>query len=177
MNEILGVPAHPLFVHLPVVLLPLAMVGVVIMLVRPGSRRSLLVPTALVGLAGAAGALMATISGDWLEDRVRETAAIENHADLGEMARNFAVAFAVMLIVWAARELLSSRSSEATGAFGRLLSPAWVGTVAVAGSLLFGTLTTVWIVRAGHTGAESAWDGKLDGPQAAPVDGEYDEER
>jgi len=173
MNEIFGIPAHPLFVHLPVVLLPLAMVGVLVMAVRPGSRATLLLPAAFVGLTGAIGALMATMSGEWLEDRLRETAAIENHADLGEMARNFAIAFAVMLAIWAARELLSARSTEPTGRVARLLSPAWVGTVAVAGSLLFGTLTTVWIVRAGHTGAESAWQGKLDGPQAAPAEDGY----
>ena len=35
MDTFFGIPAHPLFVHIPAVLIPLAAVGVVIMLVRP----------------------------------------------------------------------------------------------------------------------------------------------
>ena len=35
MNSISGLPAHPLLVHLPVVAIPLAALGVVTMLVKP----------------------------------------------------------------------------------------------------------------------------------------------
>ena len=35
MKTFLGLPAHPLFVHLPAVLVPLATIGVIILAVRP----------------------------------------------------------------------------------------------------------------------------------------------
>ncbi|MEY4069352.1 MAG: hypothetical protein RLZZ332_1688, partial [Actinomycetota bacterium] len=35
MDTLGGIPSHPLFVHLPAVLIPLATLGVILMVVRP----------------------------------------------------------------------------------------------------------------------------------------------
>lgn len=174
MNEVFGLPAHPLLVHVPVVLIPLSLVGAVAMAVRPGWRQSLSIPTALIACAGALGAILASGSGEWLQERVTESGLIRDHGELGEMARNLAILTAIALVTWAARELLVERGWLGDNVIGRLLSPKWVGTAAIVGSLLFGTLATVWVVRAGHTGAKAAWQDKpLKAPEAGE-DGERD---
>jgi hypothetical protein len=165
MNEVFGLPAHPLLVHVPVVLLPLALIGVVLILIRPQWKSALLVPTAVLGGAGAIGAILASQAGEWLQERVPETALIDQHQQLGEMARNLSILFAGALFVWVVRELLIDRGILKDSSLGKLLtpllSPKWIGAAAAAGALIFGSLTTVWVVRAGHTGAKAAWKGRV----------------
>lgn len=172
MTEIFGIPAHPLMVHLPVVLIPLCLAGTVLMLVRPSWRGALLVPVAVLAAIGALGAILASNSGEWLIERVKESPQLHDHEELGEMARNFAIVFAAALFIWALRELTVGRGMFATTPLPRWLSPKWVGTAAVVGSFLFGSLATVWTVRAGHTGAKAAWKGKV-GPPTERVGDRY----
>jgi uncharacterized membrane protein len=167
MNEIFGVPAHPLFVHIPVVLIPLALLCTLLMAVRPSLRKPLLIPTAAIGGAGAVGAILASQAGEWLQERVRESQSVHDHAQLGEMARNTAILFAGALFVWALRQVVVERSLLSNLPLKTLLSPTWVAGVAMAGALLFGSASTFFTVRAGHTGAKAAWDGRLSAPRAS----------
>jgi uncharacterized membrane protein len=72
IDQILGLPAHPLLVHIPVVLVPLATVGAVLVAVKASWRRSLAVVVAVLAVGGAVGVLLATQSGEALEERVEE---------------------------------------------------------------------------------------------------------
>ena len=161
MNTVFGLPAHPLIVHIPVVLIPLSLVGVLLMLVKPKWRSSLLVPTAVLAIVGAAGAILASQAGEWLQERVPESQLIEQHQQLGEMSRNLAILFAGAMFVWALRELADTRGWFRGTALSRLLNARWVGIASVAGALIFGSLATVWVARAGHTGAKAAWHGRV----------------
>lgn len=59
MDSIFGIPAHPLFVHIPVVLIPLAAVGVVIMVIRPTWWERYKWATLAVAGVGMVGAIIA----------------------------------------------------------------------------------------------------------------------
>jgi hypothetical protein len=170
MNEVFGLPAHPLIVHAPVVLLPLALLGVILCLVRPQWRASLIVPTAVIGIIGAGGAILASQSGEWLQARVAETAQVHDHQQLGEMARNLSILFAGSLFVWALREMVETRGWFKDGFVAKLVAPRWIGIAATIGVVLFGTLTTAWVIQAGHSGAKAAWKGKLQAPHAVQGD-------
>lgn len=165
MNEVFGLPAHPLIVHAPVVLLPLALVGVLVMIVRPSWRTSLLWPTIIIGCIGAVGAILASQSGEWLVARVPESQTVHDHQQLGEMARNLSILFAGMLCLWGLRWLVVERGFFSSTPLPKLLSPKWAATAIVALTALFGVLTTVWVVQAGHSGAKAAWKGKLQPPR------------
>jgi len=169
MNTFFGLPAHPLLVHVPVVLIPLALVGVVLMLVRPQWRSALLIPTTAVAMAGAAGAILASQAGEWLQERVPESHLIHDHAELGEMSRNMAILFAGAMFVWALRELVTTRGWFGGTAFARLLSARWVAIAALVGAVVFGLLSTVWVARAGHTGAKAAWHGRVSSAPSSEV--------
>jgi len=165
MNEIFGVPAHPLFVHIPVVLIPLSLLCTVLMAFVPKLRKSLLIPTAALGAAGAVGAFFASEAGEWLQERVPESQLIRDHAQFGEMTRNTAILFAGALLVWAVRQLITEHQRFSNVPFSRLLAPSWVAVAALSGALLFGSMSTYFAVRAGHTGGKAAWKDRLSPPR------------
>lgn len=165
MNEILGLPAHPLIVHAPVVLIPLALLGVLAMLARPSLRDSLLWPTIIIGCIGAVGAILASKTGEWLVPRVPENQTVHDHQQLGEMARNLSILFAGMLCLWGLHRLVVERGWFSRTPLRGILQPRWVATAIVSLTVLFGVLTTAWVVQAGHSGAKAAWKGKLQPPR------------
>lgn len=165
MNEVFGLPAHPLIVHVPVVLLPLAFLGAILCVAVPRWRPALIHPTVVLGIIGGFGAILATQSGEWLQERVRESAAVEHHQELGEMARNLAILFGASLFVWGLRDLVVLRGRFAGAFLEGLLRPRWIGIAATVAVLGFGTLTTVWVVQAGHSGAKAVWKGRTLTPQ------------
>lgn len=151
-----GLPAHPLLVHLPVVVIPLALGGAVLALAI-GRWRSWLAPlTAAFAALGLVGVQLAVMSGEGLEELTGEggEAAIERHAELAEQARPLVLLFVLAaggaaLLVHLLRREGDPPARAAT--LRKLLAPV------LALSVLTGVLSTVWIYRTGHSGAESVW--------------------
>lgn len=164
LKTISGIPMHPLIVHLPVVLVPLALVGAVLALARPSWRHWSLPVVATLAAGSLVGVQLAIMSGEGLEELSGEKeAAIERHAQLAEQARPLVLLFllvaaAAALAWWLAQrgaaegadDTARTRAATAT----RLLVPL------CALSVLTGALATVWVYRTGHTGAESVWKGE-----------------
>ena len=82
-----------------------------------------------------------------------------------ERERNLSILFAGSLFVWALRDLVETRGWFKDSFIADLVKPKWIGTAATVGVLLFGGLTTAWVVQAGHSGAKAAWKGKLQAPR------------
>lgn len=154
-GSIFGVPAHPLFVHVPVVLTPLALIAALAMF-RTEWRKTLAWVTAALAGVAALGAQLAVGSGEELEERVEESRALEMHVELGEVTRTLIVVFFIVAVVLLAYLYFSAR----TGATGGTIATAL--TVAV---VLSGTLATIWVARAGHQGAQVTWDDIGTGPE------------
>jgi uncharacterized membrane protein len=117
IDELFGLPAHPLLVHVPVVIIPLALL-VALVALWPRARRGAALAAAALALVGAVGTVLAAGSGEELEDDVRETELVEEHAEQGEQVELPALAFAVLAIagtgaVEAARR--RRRDAEGTG--------------------------------------------------------------
>lgn len=154
IDQVLGLPAHPLLVHAPLVLIPLVLAAALVLLVRPAWRERGAAPLAAFAVVVAGLAVLAAGSGEPLEHRVRETALVERHAELGEQLRTIAIALAALTVAWAAALRLQDRLPRASRLLAAL--PAIV--------VLTATLATVWDVRTGHAGAEAAWDDSADRP-------------
>lgn len=152
MNTFFGIPAHPLFVHLPVVLIPLASIAVVAMLIRPKWWDQFKWATLLVAGVGAFGAIISTGSGEQLEESVEGTASrklLHAHAEAGESARTMSVIFfvilltAIVIVPW----IKNRRAS----------TPRWLASV-VSALLVLSAFAASWtIYDAGHSGAKSVW--------------------
>lgn len=168
MDLIDGTPAHPLFVHLPVVLIPVALIGAVLMLARPQWRRASWVVVALAGL-GFLGAILAEESGESLERRVQESEAVEEHAEQGEIVPPIAGLFFLTTVGVAGADFMSRRKTAANASSAdpaNSAGPAMAGnkdtlrmasTVLAVASVLTGAGAAYVTYAAGHSGAQSAW--------------------
>ena len=166
-DTILGLPVHPLAVHVPVVLLPLAALAILALVVVPRWRRPLAWPTLGLLLVGAVGAFVAKESGEALADRLGGPGA---HEDWG--SRLFLAAIALLLVggLWLVlvRRGQGVRSAGGQGAAGPPRSPGSglhtvLGVLASAVSVAVIGLSVV----TGHSGAEAAWKDRLEEARSA----------
>lgn len=147
-----SLPLHPLVVHVPIVLLPAAAIGTIILAVKPSLVTRWGLALAIVAGVGFIGALASTETGESLEHTRRESgerisSALHDHAELGEQART--LAFGLFLII-AAMWFLDR--------FEFSWKRSWMTpTLRIAGVLV--AVATAFITyRTGHTGASSVWD-------------------
>jgi hypothetical protein len=81
LNDLFGIPAHPLVVHAAVVLLPIAAIGTVIVAAVPQARRHYAPVVFGVALLATIAVGLAQQSGESLEQRVTENALVEEHTE------------------------------------------------------------------------------------------------
>ncbi|AQP48957.1 hypothetical protein BW730_17080 [Tessaracoccus aquimaris] len=138
-----GLPLHPLLVHLPVVLLPLAAVLILGLVVRPSWRPRYGIAALGVLVLGAGGAVLAKLSGDALAARVGIPATHEN------WGTTLMIVSLVYLALGGGWLLWTRRAEVATGAQNL------AGVVVAALSVAVVVLT----VLTGHSGATAVWGG------------------
>ncbi|MGI9616165.1 MAG: DUF2231 domain-containing protein [Acidimicrobiales bacterium] len=163
MLESIGeLPSHPLFVHAPVVLMPLLALFAVALLARPSWRRrvGLALPLLSVGLAIAT--FLARESGEELKDLLGDFAP---NTDKHESLANTALVMIVVLLVMSTAMVVADRWVRRGG-------PAWVSQAAIVLlglSVVFAGLATIWMFRAGHEGARLVWKGTVQSMAVLPM--------
>ena len=141
--EINGLPAHPLLVHLVVVLLPLTCLAGILVSVWPAAQRKLTFLVPLGAIVGAASVPVVTRAGEDLARKLGNPPFIEQHQEYGDMVLPWAAAFAVLTV---AQYLYLRRGDN------RVVRLALAAFVVVAAA---GTVTLV--VLAGDSGAQAVW--------------------
>jgi uncharacterized membrane protein len=156
VTKFAGLPAHPLFVHLPVVLLPLVAMGAIAMAVSPRVRDR--IGWIVLGLAVVAGlsTQLAIGSGEALVDSVQRSSALDRHIDIAESIRPlalllFLVALGVMLLDRRARSAWPFRQRAAR------IFPAWMTTGLVVLTVVASVATCARLYQIGDTGAKATW--------------------
>lgn len=150
IEELFGLPAHPLFVHAAVVLLPLAAVATFVCAAVPRARRGYAFAAFGLALVATIAVGLAQGSGEELEDEVDETELVEEHTGQGERVLPWALAVTVAAAAVAATPALARRRPS--------VPARTVTAVVVAISLLAGAGATWTIVEVGHSGAKATWD-------------------
>ncbi len=161
LDTVAGLPIHPLVVHATVVIVPAAALAVALAALWPRFRRWAGVGP--LALAAVAVVLVpgSTQSGESLEERVGESALVEQHAQLGDQL----LPWVLVLAVAAAAIVLLDRRSEGRAPFSARPGVPVARPLAVAVTVLalVGALgTSVQVIRIGHSGAEAAWSGLVD---------------
>jgi len=154
ITTVMGIPAHPLMVHVPVVLVPLCAIAAILM-IWPSWRAR--IGWVAVVLSGAALLFtqLAIDSGQGLEESVKETRLLEQHTEMGEAGRPwvfllFVGLLAVMLLgIWLKRRAAQSGATLAP-------NPSAVMVVAIITALV-GIMASYQIYRIGHSGAKATW--------------------
>lgn len=137
-------PAHPLVVHAPVVLIPLVAIGALFMAIRPRLSKRFGVLVAVGSWVALVTSMAARITG---EDFARTVPISSEHVNYGNVQPIFAVVLAVAVtVLW-----LVDR-----GIPGNRRRPLWVRAWAVA-TVVAAVLSVWWTVLTGHSGAESVW--------------------
>jgi hypothetical protein len=159
VTDILGLPAHPLFAHIPVVLIPLAALGVVLMCWRKLRDRIGWFVAGILVVAGIATQLAIT-AGKNLRPYVPETQLVRNHVHMGENVRPwlllmFLCVVGVLLIDRAmAKRVVAGTSASGEQGRDRLKIGS---TVLLALALVFSAMSVYWIVKIGHSGSKAVW--------------------
>lgn len=142
-----GLPIHPLVVHGVVVLLPLAILGTLLIAVRPRWRTPYGFLVVAAALAATAMIPVATSSGESLEERVGDPG---EHAELGDQLLFFALA---LLVTSALLVFLQWRGERRNVESASNRPVAIAAVVAVVAALACG----VQVYRVGDSGARAAW--------------------
>jgi hypothetical protein len=162
MTSIMGLPAHPLFAHIPVVLIPLAALGAIAMCWPSVRDRIGWVVVGIVFVAGISTQL-AIMAGQNLEEYVRETKLVRDHVEMGESIRPwvllmFLALLAVMVVAHLARRASGTGAGSDAAAAKTRDRLKYAGVAALVLGLLFSAIATVSIIRIGHSGSKAVWE-------------------
>ena len=151
LKTLFGLPAHPLLVHVPVVLIPLVAIGAVAIVAVPTWRPVL--GWVLVALAGASlvGVQLAMGSGEALEEHVARSYWLHRHTDLADSMRPLALVLFVLMLAFVLVDRRRRSSAASTGVAHRATPVLAVLLV------LGGAVATARIVQVGHYGAKASW--------------------
>ena len=162
-DEFFGVPTHPLAVHAPVVLVPIAAVVAVVLAVRNDWRQRVawLMPAAVFVLV--AMLFVARESGEAVAEADNVFGDITEHQDLADTTFVLSIVWFSLTVAVAVRDRMVSRDSAATALSADVVATSprdTIATMLAVVAALAAVVTTIWLVRTGHAGAESRW--KLD---------------
>ena len=152
-----GIPAHPLLVHIPVLMIPLALVLTLLAFYQPARTAALWGATgsAFVGLIGC---FLASGSGEALQNAVQRSALLREHTEAGDMVAAFAAPFFIVLLVALVIELSRQDAVpfvKSVSMAKRASASALTGVMAL--SVVLGAVASWKTYDAGHSGAKSAW--------------------
>ncbi|HXY64903.1 MAG TPA: DUF2231 domain-containing protein [Mycobacterium sp.] len=153
MSEINGLPAHVLFVHFIVVLVPLTALLVILCALWPAARRGLVWPTVILAAVIAALTPITINAGEWLIDlKGNPTPILSEHAARGEWMSYFSAALLVVAIAILVLHVRERRQDTR-----RVLTR----TVVAIAALAVGISSMIQVYRVGDAGSQSVWGGQI----------------
>jgi hypothetical protein len=179
INDLAGLPAHPLLLHIPVILVPILAVAAVALMLRPDWRLRYGLALAILALISLASTVLTVGAGEAFR-RARESAVaglsgrlpqgipappgggqsgLNLHAQLGVQLRVIMFVFVAVILAIVIADAIRGRDDHQgrLGRFAALVERPGLNRairVAVAG---LAVLAVVWVVRTGHEGAKLAW--------------------
>jgi uncharacterized membrane protein len=153
LNSLFGLPAHPLLVHVPVVLIPLGALGALLML-SPRLRRTIGWWVCGIVLVAGVATQLAISSGQSLEEYVKESSLVRDHTRIGENIRPWLLLMFLALVgVMLVERSMRRRNDQTDGL--RALRVALV-TLSIL-SIVFAGVSVYWVYRIGHSGSKAVW--------------------
>jgi drug/metabolite transporter (DMT)-like permease len=155
-DSLFGLPAHPLVVHIAVVMVPLAAVGTVVMAFWAAARRRIGWIVVALAFVAFVGCFLAGESGGALQDSVSQTAAVDAHVSMGGggTLAGFAVFLGAAGIMVVDLLLRRRTAREQASLPLQKQAPMIVGILAV----LLALFGSVRIIQIGHSGAKATWE-------------------
>jgi uncharacterized membrane protein len=165
-----GLPAHPLFVHVPVVLIPTTVVvGVVFMFKREWFSRYG-IALAVVSIVAMSSIFLTMQAGAALRAALhlqgQAAKLISEHSHAAHILAIVYVLFTATLIVTFAAQRISGGMPTGLGIVDDLLSPRWMVTGLRVLLVLLSIGAGYMCFRTGDLGAKAVWEGRIQAAQA-----------
>jgi uncharacterized membrane protein len=160
-----GLPAHPLFVHVPVVLIPTTIVAAIVFVARREWFQRYGIALALVSIVAMSSIFLTMQAGAALRAALhlqgRAAELISQHSHAAHILAIVYVAFTATLIVTFAAQRISGGMPTGLGVVDRMLSPRPVSTALGVVLVLLAIGAGYMTFRTGDLGAKAVWAGRL----------------
>jgi uncharacterized membrane protein len=164
-----GLPAHPLFVHVPVVLIPTTVVVAVVFMVKPAWFSRYGIALALVSIVAMSSIFLTMQAGAALRAALHlqgpAAVLISQHAQAAHILAYIYVAFTATLIVSFAACRISGGMPTGLAPLDRLLASRSVFTALRVALIVLSMAAGYMVYRTGTLGAKAVWEGRLDAAQ------------
>jgi uncharacterized membrane protein len=165
-----GLPAHPLFVHVPVVLIPTTVVAAVVFMVKPEWLTRYGIALALVSIAAMSSIFLTMQAGAALRAALhlqgQAANLISQHAQAAHILAYIYVVFTATLIVTFAARRISSGMPTGLHIVDRLLSPTSTFAALRIVLVLLALGAGFMVYRTGTLGAQAVWQGRVQAAQS-----------
>jgi hypothetical protein len=170
-----GLPAHPLFVHVPVVLIPTTVMAALVFMIKPQWFSRYGIVLAVASIVAMSSIFLTMQAGAALRGalHLRGPAAnlISQHSQAAHILAIVYVAFTATLIVTFAAQRISGGRPTGLGIVDRLLSSRSVFTALRVALVLLSIGAGYMTFRTGDLGAKAVWAGRLQAAHGGGPDG------
>ena len=160
-----GLPAHPLFVHVPVVLIPTTIVAALVFTFRSGWFARYGIALALVSIVAMSSVFLTMQAGAALRSALnlqgQAAKLISEHSQAAHILAIVYVVFTATLIVTFASLRISGGRPTGLGIVDRLLSPRPIFTALRVALVLLALGAGYMTFRTGDLGAKAVWQGRI----------------
>jgi hypothetical protein len=160
-----GLPAHPLFIHVPVVLIPLSIIGALACIVRAEWFERFGILLCLCAIVAMSSIFLAMQAGAALESSISLTAAqsqlIHEHSHAAHILAIGFVLFTATLILTFAAHRISGGMPTGLGIADTVLGSKAIYLLLRVGLVVFALVCAFYVYRVGDLGAKAVWLGRL----------------
>jgi hypothetical protein len=165
-----GLPAHPLFVHVPVVLIPSTVIAAVVFVFKREWLERYGIALALVSIVAMSSIFVTMQAGAALRGELNlqgQTAKlISEHSQAAHILAIVYVVFTATLIVTFAAQRISGGMPTGLAIVDSLLSPRWMLTGLCVVLVLLSIGAGYMVFRTGDLGAKAVWAGRIQAARA-----------
>jgi hypothetical protein len=166
-----GLPAHPLFVHVPVILIPTTIVTAIVFVVKPQLLTRYGIALALVSIVAMSSVFLAMQAGAALRRALnlqgQAAKLISEHAQAAHILAIVYVLFTATLILTFAAQRISGGMPTGLRILDRLLAPRPMLTALRVVLVLLSVVAGYMCFRTGDLGAKAVWEGRIQAAHAA----------
>jgi len=157
LDEFLGVPTHPLAVHAPLVLIPIAAVVAVVFAFRADWRRRVgwFAPATVFVLVGML--YVAKESGESAAAADNVFGNIDQHEQLADTTFVISIVWLGLTLALSLWDRVGSDRVRALSADVVARRSDWIGVTLSVVTAVVAVVTAIWLLRTGHAGSESRW--------------------
>ncbi len=167
-----SLPAHPLFVHVPVILIPSTVVAAVVFVFRRQWLSRYGIALAVVSIVAMSSIFLTMQAGAALRGELhlqgQAAKLISEHSQAAHILAIVYVLFTATLIVTFAAQRISGGMPTGLAIVDGLLSPRWVLTGLRVALVLLSIGAGYMCFRTGDLGAKAVWAGRIQAAQQRP---------